>query len=141
MAEGTETKRGVWASLQRLLDTLLATAQNRVELFAIELQEEKCRLVEAILCAAAVAAFGMMTLSLVTFTVVIVFWESGRLAALAGLSVLDLIGAVMAWRALQTRLKARSAFSGTIEELKKDRGALAGQASSPRSDRGLEARR
>ena len=118
------SKPGVWASLKRILDTLLATAQNRVELFAVELQEEKCRLVEAILCAAAVAAFGMMTLTLVTFTVVILFWENGRLPALAGLSVLYLVGTALAWHALQSRLKARSAFAGTLDELKNDRACL-----------------
>jgi uncharacterized membrane protein YqjE len=124
MSEASETKPGVWASLKRILDTLLAAAQNRVELFAVELQEEKCRLVEAILCAAAVAAFGMMTLSLVTFTVVLLFWENGRLPALASLSVLYLVGTVLAWRALQSRLKDRSAFAGTLDELKKDRACL-----------------
>lgn len=124
MDEGTETKPGVWASLKRLFDTLLATAQNRVELFAVELQEEKCRLVEAILCAAAVAAFGMMTITLVTFTVVILFWENARLPALGVLSVLYLIGTALAWRALQSRLKARTAFAGTLDEIKKDRACL-----------------
>ncbi len=124
MSEATETKPGVWASLQRILDTLLATAQNRVELFAVELQEEKCRLAEAILCAAAAAALGMMTLTLVTFTVVILFWENGRIPALVGLSMLYLVGTALAWRALRSRLKARSAFTGTLEELKKDRACL-----------------
>ena len=124
MSEGPETKRGIWASLKRIVEAVLATAQNRVELFAVELQEEKCRLVEAILCAAALAAFGMMTLSLVTFTVVLLFWENGRLTALGGLSVLYLVGTALAWRALQSRLKARSAFAGTLDELKKDRACL-----------------
>ena len=117
-------KAGIWTSLKRILDTLLATAQNRVELFAVELQEEKCRLVEAILCAAAVAAFGMMTLSLVTFTIVVLFWENGRLIALGALSVLCLAGTALAWRALQSRLKTRSAFAGTLDELKKDRACF-----------------
>ena len=81
-------------------------------------------MVEAMLCAVAVAAFGMMTLSLVTFTVVLLFWENGRLPALAGLSVLYLVGTALAWRALRTRLKARRAFTGSIEELKKDRSCL-----------------
>ena len=124
MSEPTETKPGVWASLQRILDALLATAQNRVELFATELEEEKCRLVEAILCTAALIAFGMMTLALVTFTIVILFWENGRLAALVGLSGLYLVGTALAWRALQARLKSQSAFAGTREELRKDRACL-----------------
>ena len=124
MSEALETKPGILVSLKRILDTLLATAQNRVELFAVELQEEKCRVVEAMLCAAAVAAFGMMTLSLVTFTVVLLFWENGRLPALAGLSVLCLVGTALAWRALQSRMKTRSAFAGTLDELKKDRSCF-----------------
>lgn len=124
MSASGELSQGVWASLKRILDTLLATAQNRVELFAVELQEEKCRLVETILCAAAVAAFGMMTLTLVTFTVVALFWENGRLAALVGLSVVYLVVTALAWRALQTRLKNRTAFTGTLGELKKDRSCL-----------------
>src|SRR5688500_8660979 len=38
----TETNNGLFASAKRLVDLTLATAQNRVELFAVELQEEKC---------------------------------------------------------------------------------------------------
>lgn len=124
MSEDTETKPGVWASLQRGLDALLATTHNRVELFVVELQEEKCRLVEAILCAAAAVALGLMSLSLVTLTVVVLCWENGLVLALAGLSVLYLLGAVLAWRALQSRLKAGSAFADTLDELKKDRSCL-----------------
>lgn len=124
MSEDTETKPGVWASLRRGLDALLATTHNRVELFAVELQEEKCRLVEAILCAAAVVAFGLMALSLVTLTIVVLCWENGLLPALAGLSGLYLLVTVLAWRALQARLKARNAFASTLDELKKDRSCL-----------------
>lgn len=124
MSDAPETKSGVWASLKRIVDALLATAQTRIELFAVELHEEKCRLVEAMLCAAAVAALGMMTLSLVTFTVVVVFWENGRLPALIGLSLLYLACTLLAWRALQARLKGRSAFAGTLEEIRKDRSCL-----------------
>ncbi len=124
MSEAEEPKPGVWASLKRILDTVLAAAQNRIELFAVELQEEKRQLVEALLCAAAFAAFAMMTLSLVTFTIVVLCWENGRLIALAVLIVLHLAGTALAWRSLQARLKSKSAFADTIEEIKKDRACL-----------------
>lgn len=125
MNENSETRPGVWGSLQRILDTLLGTVQNRVELFAVELEEEKCRLIETLLFAAAVAAFGLMALSLATLTIVLLCWENGLLPALAGLSVAFIIGAVVSWRGLQARLKARSAFADTIDEIKKDRSCLA----------------
>ena len=124
MSEADEPKPGVWASLKRILDTLLATTQNRIELFAVELQEEKRRMVEALLCAAAFAAFGMMTLSLVTFTIVVLFWESGRLVALAVLIVLHLVGTGLAWRALKSRLQCKGAFADTLDEIKQDRSCL-----------------
>jgi uncharacterized membrane protein YqjE len=124
MNDATQSKPGVWASLHKVLDSALATVENRVELFAVEVQEEKCRLVEALLCAAAVGAFGMMGLTLLTFTVVTLFWENGRTYALVGLTVAYLIAAGLAWRGLQLRLRSRSAFSGTLDELRKDRSCL-----------------
>lgn len=124
MSEELDPKPGVWGSLRRILDTLLATAQNRIELLAVELQEEKCRLMEALLLAVALAVCGIMALTLLTFLLVVVFWENGRLIALGGLGALYLAGAAVAWRALQSRLKSRSAFAGTIDELKKDRECL-----------------
>lgn len=59
---------------------------------------------------AAVAAFGMMTLTLVTLTVLLAFWENARLAALLGLSGLYLGATAWAGHALRTRLKKRTAF-------------------------------
>jgi uncharacterized membrane protein YqjE len=121
-----EAGRAVLASLMRLVDTLLATVQARVELFATELQEEKCRFVHILLCAAVAAAFGIMTLTLATFTLVAIFWENenSRLTVLACLSLAYLAVTALAWRALQTRLKDRTAFSGTLGELKKDRSCF-----------------
>lgn len=124
MNAAAEPKPGVFASLKRIADTLVAAVCNRIELFAVELQEEKGRLVEAILCTAAVVAFGLMTLSLVTLTVVVLFWENGRLIALGCLSVVHLAGTALAWRALQSRLKGRRAFADTVEELRKDCSCL-----------------
>jgi len=108
-----------------MVEALLATATNRVELFAVELQEEKCRLIEALLCVAVVAAMAMMTLAMITFTIVVIFWENGRLAVLISLSLAFLTGTVLAWRFLQNRLhKNPPPFSATIGELKKDRACL-----------------
>ena len=112
MSEAAESKPGVWSSLKRILDTLLAAAQNRVELFLVELEEEKCRMVETLFCLAAVVAFGMMALILITF------------ATVGTLTGLYLVAAAISWRAMRARLNNRSAFSGTLEEIKKDRSCL-----------------
>jgi uncharacterized membrane protein YqjE len=116
--------QGLWATSKRIIDTLLGTVENRVELFATEVHEEKCRLVEAMLCAAAVAACGMMALTVVTLTVVLYFWDNGRIPALVLLSLIYLVGTGVAWRSLRIRLRRRTAFGGTLHELNKDRSCL-----------------
>jgi uncharacterized membrane protein YqjE len=124
MSAPGEPSAGIWSSLKRTLDGLLATVQTRIELFVVELEEEKCRVVEIIVCAAAVAAFGMMALTVATFAIVALFWENGRLIALGVLAALYLAATALAWRALQSRLRKPGAFSGTLGELKKDRSCL-----------------
>ena len=118
------SKSGLWNSLKRIIDALLGTAQNRIELLAVELHEEKCRLAEIIVWTAAVAACGFMALTMVTFTIVFLFWEQGRLFVLIALSVLYVAATAFTWHRLQLRLKGPSAFSGTIGEIKKDRECL-----------------
>lgn len=124
MSDANEAANGTWAAAKRILDTALATAQNRLELFAVELEEEKIRLVEILVLAAAAAIFGLMALTLVTFTIVVLFWDSGRMFALGGLCLLYVVAGAWTWRVLQARLKARSAFADTISELRKDRECL-----------------
>lgn len=98
--------------------------QNRIELFAVELQEEKCRLIEAILWASAAVVLGMMSLTLLTFVIVIWFWDSARLAVLLALGGVYLLGTIVAWRGLRARLRRTTAFSGTLDEIKRDRACL-----------------
>ena len=51
MSESQVGGGGISASLRRILDGGLALTQKRVELFAVELREEKCRDLKS--CAAA----------------------------------------------------------------------------------------
>ena len=124
MSDHRESTGGIFSSLRRILDGGLALVQNRVELFAVELHEEKCRLVEAILLVAALAALGSLTLAVVTVLVVLFFWDGSRLAALAVLAVLYAAATLAVWRRLRARLDKPAALSQTVEEIKKDRECL-----------------
>ena len=115
---------GLFQNLKRLADGGLALAQSRLELLSVELQMEKVRLVELLILAAMVVALGLMTLTMITFTLVILFWESARMPMLIIVSLAYLGGTLLAWRALKGRLAARSAFAGTLGEIKKDRACL-----------------
>jgi uncharacterized membrane protein YqjE len=120
----SETNNGLFASAKRLADLTLATAHNRVELFAVELQEEKCRLIQALLLAAGAIALGVTALTLVTITVVVLFWENGRVPALGVLSGLFVIAAVFVIRALKKLVANAPGFRGTLAELEKDRACF-----------------
>ena len=118
--EQDDHKPGLLASAKRLLRTFAVTVRNRVELLAVELQEERLRLFDALLLAAAVMVFGLLTLVMLTFTVLLVADEEYRLAVAAAITLVYLLAAVTAFWRLRTLLKNWSAFSATRAELQKD---------------------
>ncbi len=121
MEPPTGNRTGVVSSLKRLLATLLATAWIRMELLAVEVQEEGRHWIQTLLWTAALVALGTMTLGLITATLVLVLWEQHRVAALAGLSGIYLAGTLFAACRLRRRLRGWAAFPATINELKKDK--------------------
>ena len=121
MSDTGQEAGGLFATFRRLLDTGLAAVQNRLELFAVELREEKCRLLEMLLCAAAAFFFGILAVLTVTVTVVVLFQEYAKLL-LAGFSLLYICGAIVSFWLLKKRLKCKpTPFADSIAELKKDR--------------------
>ena len=124
MEPSTDSSRGLFSSVKRLLNTALAGAENRIELFLVELREARVRVFDVLLLGCAAAVLGFMALLMVTVTLVVVFWDSARVPVLVVLSAgysLATIGVL--WR-LKVRLRTWSSFSATLDELKKDRACL-----------------
>ena len=117
----SETNNGLFASVKRFADLTLATAHNRVELFSVELQEEKCRFVQAILLTAGAIALSVSALALITITLVLLLWENGRMPVLCALSALFIMGAGLVLRSLRKCLASGPGFKNTLSELQKDR--------------------
>jgi uncharacterized membrane protein YqjE len=120
MDSAPQGESGIAATLARVLQTLRETAVTRLELFLLEAKEERLRLFDALLIAAAGVVFSLMTLIMVTLTIVVFFWETHRMAALAILSLAYAGGATAAMVSLRSRLKRWRAFSATLDQLKKD---------------------
>lgn len=119
MADPETTNEGIFKSLKRIGGVLVSVLRNRVELFAIELQEEKHRQLELLFLTGSALVLGLLGLGLISGAIVFLFPESARLLAAGGLGVLYLC--VMAW--LLYRVKKRlpnQPFSETINQLKKD---------------------
>ena len=108
---------------KRILRTVFDLAQTRLELFLVELKEERIRVVDALLLFAIGIVCAAMTLVLLTFIVVLAFWEH-RVLALALLTLLYGALATGAFCLLRKRLADWSSFSATLNELKKDRACL-----------------
>jgi uncharacterized membrane protein YqjE len=78
---------GFVGALRALGETLLAAARERLELFALEVQEEKFRLIQTLVWICAVMFTGMMALIFASLVLVVCYWDHARLGVLVGLTV------------------------------------------------------
>ena len=124
MEEPEESTPGIFASLGRLLRTVIVIAQNRLELLLVEAQEERWRFFDALLLAGVVLILALMTLMAATITIVVVCVRAERLDLVVALVLLYLAGTIFSLLRLRTRLKQWIPFSATLAELKKDKACL-----------------
>ena len=121
MAPGEE---GFTDQLRRLGTAVLRSAENRLALFGVELQEEKIRFLQLIILALAGCACAFLG---VLALIALIFWllpEGGR-GPFLGLVILGcLAGGWICFRVLSSRLSQSQFFSGTRAELGRDRQCL-----------------
>ncbi|SRR6266568_6761194 len=121
MAENPPPPAGILESLRHLVRTGIGVAQNRVELFSVELEEQKARLVKVLVLAGAAVFLANSALLAVSVTIVVLAGEEARVAVLIGLSVVYVSAAVWAFLALRKELRsAPPPFQDTVSELRKD---------------------
>jgi len=120
MSEPHAPEGGVVQTVVRLIKTLRALAGNRMELFLLEVQEERIRIFDALFLLAAGLVCIMMALIMITFTVVIIFWDTHRLLVLGLLVAGYAVGAAWALSRLRFLLRRWQAFSATLDQIRKD---------------------
>ena len=125
MATATPSPTGFLGSFRTLGESLVAALQDRIELFSVELQEEKFRLIQIFVWISAAVFASVMTIAFASITLVYLFWESARLAVLGGLTLLYAAGVVAIVVAFR-RYLARQAkpFAATLQELGEDRTCI-----------------
>ena len=125
MREEAGRPPGLLASLRSLGSTALEIVYTRIELVAVELDEERARLGATLaLALAAVFCLALGVLLAVLFLVVL-FWDTHRLAVLGLLSAAFLAAGTVALFGIRRRLAQRPRlFSRTLEELARDRREL-----------------
>ena len=108
-------------SLRSLGATFLALIGTRAELLVVELREEGERRKEMLILAGVAAVFLALGLLLAAFFVVVVFWDTYRVAASAGVTLVYL--GIGTWALLRLKEKARTSpppFEATLGEFARD---------------------
>ncbi|HUR59969.1 MAG TPA: phage holin family protein [Opitutaceae bacterium] len=120
---------GLLGSLRSFADGLVGSVHDRLELLGVELQEEKLRLIQILMWVGAVVILALMAIVFASIAVLVMFWETARIAAalsLAGLYTAGLVGVVLAFRKYLARQP--KPFAGTLAELRGDRTCIREQS-------------
>ena len=126
MAENTQhSAEGLLGSLKSLSSLVVAIVHNRLNLLSTDLEIARERTVSVlmmVLVALFCLCFGALLLALF---VVVIFWDTHRLIALASVTGLFLlIGGLYLWRVLRALKRMPATFEASLTELAKDFNAL-----------------
>ena len=112
-------------SSRRLGAALLGLLHSHVELFGIELQEQKSRTLSLLLFAGLALVFALLALVALSGLILILLWDNYRMLGMTGLCLFYLLaGLFCAMRLKAAIFDESSPFSGTLEELANDRERL-----------------
>jgi uncharacterized membrane protein YqjE len=103
---------------------LATIGENRLELLTVEMQEERERLLHAVLLALGVAAFGLLAGLTLTAAIAVWLWAWSPAAVL--LSLTGVYGAAGLWlyRRLAGLLRNWQTLSASLDQFRKDRACL-----------------
>ena len=122
--ESISPDMGQMAASKRFALRLITTGQNRLELLMVEMQEERIRLLRAILLALGVVASGFLAGAMLTGVAVVLFWSVSPIAVLLVLACLYGVAAVVLYRQLSALLRDWESLPATLDQLRKDRVCL-----------------
>lgn len=124
MEESSVSFQQLAASSKQFARRLLTIGENRLELLAVEVQEEREWLLRTILLALGVATFGLLTSITATALIVVWLWVWSPGLTLLILTLLYGGGGVCLYRQLTARLRDVQILEATLEQLRKDRACL-----------------
>ena len=118
----TPPDSGGWLeSLRRIGESSLALVRGRVELFTVEWQEEKLRLINLLLWLGVALAIGSAGLFIGLATVALWLWEVAGYPGLIVLALVTMAAAVgMVWRVLRRIQTGPQPFTQTAAQFRKD---------------------
>jgi uncharacterized membrane protein YqjE len=117
----------IGATVSRIGATLVAMVHTRLELAAVEVQEEMRRLIGYFAWAMIAVLLSAGALMLAALFVILLFWDSYRLLAVGGMAALfALAGIVIAIKVRSSFSAQPPMFSATLGELRNDLDFITG---------------
>ncbi|MEM1158000.1 MAG: phage holin family protein [Verrucomicrobiota bacterium] len=109
-------------AFRRAFRSFIQSVETRLDLFALELQQEKIRFVHIVLWLCSAVFLTAISLIMVTLTIVMAVCEEHKTLAMIICSAVYVIGAVISGSKLYQNLyQSEQPFSETISQLKQDR--------------------
>lgn len=106
-------------------ESFLSLMRNRLDLFTVELQEEKLRLLNLLIWVVLAAAFGFAGVFIIVVALAYWLWVSAGYIGLIALAVAALAVAVGIILGIRNQLQTGPApFAQTVAEFRKDRECL-----------------
>ncbi|HEY0968776.1 MAG TPA: phage holin family protein [Opitutaceae bacterium] len=116
---------GFLSALSGLGENLIGTLHDRVELLALDLHEEKFRVIRIFIWISAIVFTGMLAILFASITLVYLFWDSARLAALGGFTLLYAVAFGVIVVAFRRHLANQARpFAASLRELNTDRACI-----------------
>ena len=123
MAETEPTGGGFVNLFRQISRTAVAILRNRLELFAVEFEQEKYRQIQFLFLTGGALLLGLLALVLFTAVLVFLFSAPFRLYAAAALGLVYFVAAVALFARAKRCLQSRP-FAESINQLKKDMECL-----------------
>jgi uncharacterized membrane protein YqjE len=108
----------------RIAHRVLAIGENRLELLAVEIQEERRHLVHLMALSLAIGVLGLLVGIILTALVVFVLWPVSPVVVLLSLAALYAAGALLLCRRLAKSERDWESLSATVDQIRKDRACL-----------------
>ena len=102
----------------------MTIGENRLELLMVEVQEERDRLLHAILLALGMALFAFLAGLALTVALVVLLWSFSPIGVLLTLTVLYSTASILIHRRFAVLQQNWKTFPATLDQLRKDRACL-----------------
>lgn len=103
---------------------LVTIGENRLELLMVEVQEERERLLHAILLALGVALFAFLGGAALTIALVVLLWSLSPVGVLLALTAVYGAASILLYRRFNILQRNWKTFPATLDQFRKDRECL-----------------